>query len=146
MDLNPGNEVMDVSADKCIEGSEANTKSFKQALLHLRFNENNNEIFFDCDVEDLSSDDGEDMIEDIAAEDSELNQNDQIPKVKIPHGLLKKIREPWKKCLIIRLLGKSIGYKVFVTKMKKIWGLQADFEALDIGHGFFIVMFDMMEV
>ncbi|CAL5391774.1 unnamed protein product [Camellia sinensis] len=106
MDLNPRNEVMDVSADKCIEGSEANTKSFKQALLHSRFNENNNEIFFDCDVEDLSSDDGEDMIEHIAAEDSELNQNDQIPKVKIPHGLLKKIQEPWKKCLIIRLLGK----------------------------------------
>ncbi|KAL7191233.1 hypothetical protein ACSBR2_023327 [Camellia fascicularis] len=29
--------------------------------------------------------------------------------------------------------------------MTKIWGLQADFEALDIGNGFFIVKFDMME-
>ena len=85
------------------------------------------------------------MIEDITVEDPELNQKDQIPKVKIPPGLLKKIREPWKKCLIIRLLGKSIGYKLFATKMKKIWGLQADFAALDIGHVCFKVKFDMMK-
>lgn len=32
-----------------------------------------------------------------------------------------------------------------MTKMTKIWGLQADFEALDIGNGFFIVKFDLMD-
>ncbi|KAI7998468.1 hypothetical protein LOK49_LG10G02005 [Camellia lanceoleosa] len=32
-----------------------------------------------------------------------------------------------------------------MAKMTKIWSLQADFEALDIGNGFFIVKFDMMD-
>lgn len=32
-----------------------------------------------------------------------------------------------------------------MVKMTKIWGLQADFEALDFGNGFFIVKFDMAD-
>ncbi|KAL7184074.1 hypothetical protein ACSBR2_026279 [Camellia fascicularis] len=65
--------------------------------------------------------------------------------IKIPAGLLKKVREPWQKCLIVRILGKNIGYKLFVNRMRKLWNPQADFETLDIGHGFFIVKFEMME-
>ncbi|XP_028055105.1 uncharacterized protein LOC114259292 [Camellia sinensis] len=63
----------------------------------------------------------------------------------LPLALLKKIREPWRKCLIVRLLGKTIGYKLFMMKMTKLWGLQADFEALDIGNGLFLVKFDMAD-
>ncbi|KAI8008512.1 hypothetical protein LOK49_LG07G02816 [Camellia lanceoleosa] len=32
-----------------------------------------------------------------------------------------------------------------MAKVTKNWGPQGDFEAPDIGHGFFIVKFDMME-
>lgn len=136
-----------ISTDQ-MEGIEATnevTKSFKQALLRSRFSENGNEKNFNCNVEEISSD------EDEAAPEGEEQQMDDevarigIPKVSIPPSLLKKIREPWKKCLIVRLLGKSIGYKLFMVKMTKIWGLQADFEALDIGNGFFIVKFDMAD-
>ncbi|KAL7192728.1 hypothetical protein ACSBR2_024529 [Camellia fascicularis] len=67
------------------------------------------------------------------------------PVVKLPTGLLKKVREPWKKYLIVRLLGRHIGYNLFVNRMRKLWNLQADFETLDIGNGFFIVKFEMME-
>ncbi|XP_028115237.1 uncharacterized protein LOC114313094 [Camellia sinensis] len=67
------------------------------------------------------------------------------PVVKLPAGLLKKVREPWKKCLIVRLLGRNIGYNLFINRMRKVWNLQADFETLDIGNGFFIVKFEMME-
>ncbi|KAL7211244.1 hypothetical protein ACSBR2_014178 [Camellia fascicularis] len=74
-----------------------------------------------------------------------IDNSSGIPIIKIPSALLKKVREPWKKCLIVRLLGKTIGYKLFMLKMSKICGLQADFEALDIGNGFFIVKFDMIE-
>ncbi|XP_028066485.1 uncharacterized protein LOC114269382 [Camellia sinensis] len=67
------------------------------------------------------------------------------PIVKLPAGLLKKVREPWKKCLIVRLLGRNIGYNLFVNRIRKLWNLQAGFETLDIGNGFFIVKFEMME-
>ncbi|KAL7225627.1 hypothetical protein ACSBR1_020899 [Camellia fascicularis] len=102
---------------------------------------------FDCDVEEISSDEEDATIDRRFEKEDEVmdEARDGIPKVKIPPRLLKKVCEPWKKCLIVRLLGKTIGYKLFMTKMTKIWGLQANFEALDIGNGFFIVKFDMAD-
>ncbi|KAL7263186.1 hypothetical protein ACSBR1_001375 [Camellia fascicularis] len=130
-----------------LEVSKDSARSFKQALLRSRFNENRNEKNFDCDVEEPSSDDEDANTGSRVEQEDEVMEEprDGIPKVKIPPGLLKKVREPWKKCLIVRLLGKTIGYKLFMTKMTKISGLQADFEALDIGNGFFIVKFDMAD-
>ncbi|KAL7218869.1 hypothetical protein ACSBR2_012023 [Camellia fascicularis] len=127
--------------------SSEKVQSFKQALLRSRFNENRNEKNFDCDVEEVSSDEDEpEMAQESTDHDEAMDDvNRGIPRVKISQALLKKIREPWKKCLIVRLLGKKIGYKLFMAKMTRLWGLQADFEALDIGHGFFIVKFDMIE-
>ncbi|CAL5402542.1 unnamed protein product [Camellia sinensis] len=123
------------------------SQSFKEALLILRFNENGYEKIFDNDMEVLSSDDKDtDTTKAFEKEDKEIEEErDGIPRVKLPATLLKKIRKPWKKCLIVRLLEKTISYKLFMIKMIKIWGLQADFEALDIGNGFFIAKFDLMD-
>ncbi|KAL7242750.1 hypothetical protein ACSBR1_015188 [Camellia fascicularis] len=126
------------------KGKSDQAKSFKQALCRSRFNENGNEKNFDY-VEDISSDE-EEAEHDLAKdEEAPADAVGGVPKVKIPIALLRKIREPWKKCLIVRLLGKKIGYKMFMAKMTRVWGLQADFEALDIGNGFSIVKFDMVE-
>ncbi|XP_028097010.1 uncharacterized protein LOC114296880 [Camellia sinensis] len=122
-------------------------KSFKQALIRSRFNESVNEKNFDCDVESFSSNKDEPSITDITETEVEamVEERDSISKVTIPSNLWRKVREPWRKCLIVSLLGKTIGYKLFMAKVKKIWGLQGNFEALVIKHGFFIVKFDMME-
>lgn len=37
----------------------------------------------------------------------------------------------------------TLGYKLLVSKLRKIWGLQGDFEATDLGLGFFLVKFEM---
>ncbi|XP_028102147.1 uncharacterized protein LOC114301379 [Camellia sinensis] len=124
------------------------SKSFKQALLQSRFNENGNEKNFDHDVDELSSNKvATDMMKLTKNEDGEIEEEieeerDGILRVKIPTNLLKKIREPWRKCLIVRLLGKTIGYKLFIAKMTEIWELEANFEAR---NGFFIVKFDLID-
>lgn len=119
-------------------------RSFKQALLRSRFNETETKRSFDCETAYLSSD--EEMKNEKDTEEAmEEEGNTSYPVVKLPVGLLKKVREPWKKCLIVRLLGRHIGYNLFVTRMRKLWNLQVDFETLDIGNGFFIVKFEMIE-
>ncbi|XP_028087776.1 uncharacterized protein LOC114288464 [Camellia sinensis] len=128
-----------------IEVTNEVAKSFKQALLRSRFSENGNEKNFNYNVEEISSDEDEAALEGEEQQMDDEVARTRILKVSIPPSLLKKIREPWEKCLIARLLGKSIGYKLFMVKMTKIWGLQVDFEALDIGNGFFIVKFDMAD-
>ncbi|KAL7262125.1 hypothetical protein ACSBR1_000500 [Camellia fascicularis] len=142
------NQITEISPDSAdIKMSTSGTRSFKQALLRSRFNENGNEKNFDYDVEVLSSDEEDDNTNEPMEERGKdgIDNHSGISIIRIPPALLKKVREPWKKCLIVCLLGKTIGYKLFMLKMSKILGLQVDFEALDIGNGFFIVKFDMIE-
>ncbi|KAL7163296.1 hypothetical protein ACSBR2_039400 [Camellia fascicularis] len=119
-------------------------RSFKQVLTSSKTNEK----AFDIDLERLSDDDlltDEEDNEDMEEVDPSqtVGLRPHIPKIKLPSRLIKHIRKPWKDCLIVRLLGKMIGYKFLVSKLSKVWGLQWDFEATDLGLGFFLIKFEM---
>ncbi|KAL7206159.1 hypothetical protein ACSBR2_018967 [Camellia fascicularis] len=111
-------DVGNGNIDKLQEDNLGTHRSFKQALLRSRFNETKREHNFDCEAAYFSSD--EEMDNEDETEDASENQgNVSIPIIKLLAGLLKKIR--------------------------KLWNLQASFETLDIGNGFFIVKFEVME-
>ncbi|KAI8009509.1 hypothetical protein LOK49_LG06G02770 [Camellia lanceoleosa] len=59
--------------------------------------------------------------------------------------LLQKIRKLWENALIIRLLGKTIGYRMLCTRVKNIWGLQGEFNTIDLGYNFFLFKFSNQE-
>ncbi|KAI7985157.1 hypothetical protein LOK49_LG14G01351 [Camellia lanceoleosa] len=124
---------------------EGQPRFFKQVLLNAR----QNEKAFDSDLENLSSD--EDLLSDgegdkeieVQAEWEQMNPD--IPKVTLPRTLIRKIRRPWKDCLIVRLLGRNIGFKVLCNRVHNLWGLQGDFEVVDLGVGFFLFKFEMKQ-
>lgn len=43
----------------------------------------------------------------------------------------------------MKLLGKSIGFHTMRDRLHRIWKLLAGFELMDIGHGYFMVKFDL---
>lgn len=45
--------------------------------------------------------------------------------------------------MIIKLLGKSIGYFVMMDKLKAIWKPSGGLDIVDVGHGCYMVKFDM---
>ncbi|GMP60749.1 hypothetical protein CsSME_00023486 [Camellia sinensis var. sinensis] len=119
---------------------EIQQKSFKQVLLDPKFNEK----LFDSDADSLSTDDelmSDGEMEDLPEADSNLNTS--IPRVLLPQSLLKKIRRPWKDCLIVKLMGMSIGYKALLNRVKRLWEIQGDLEAVDLGLGFFLLKFEV---
>ncbi|KAL7214640.1 hypothetical protein ACSBR1_026934 [Camellia fascicularis] len=118
--------------------TEIQQKSFKQVLLP-KFNEK----LFDSDADNLSTDD--ELMSDGEMEylpEADSNLSTSIPRVLLPQSLLKKIRRPWKDCLIVKLMGMSIGYKALLNRVKRLWEIQGDFEAVDLGLGFFLFKFE----
>ncbi|KAI7990176.1 hypothetical protein LOK49_LG12G00223 [Camellia lanceoleosa] len=104
---------------------EQTLRSFKQALISTKANEK----AFDIDLDRFSKDefltDEEDnKVMEEAAQSLNNDLGPIIPKIKLLSRLIQSIRRPWKDCLIVRLLGKIIGYKLLVSKLKRIWGLQ----------------------
>ncbi|XP_028111817.1 uncharacterized protein LOC114310107 [Camellia sinensis] len=114
-------------------------KSFKEALTNRSYNEQ----AFDDDLNRLSTDEDESETEAMEEELCDDEPDLGIPQIKLPKNLLSKIRRPWKDCFIVKPLGKSIGYKLLTLKVRKIWDLQGDFEAIDLGLGFFLFKFQM---
>lgn len=68
---------------------------------------------------------------------------DGKPMVTIKDAAFEGLCEPWRDALVIKLLGKSIGYHTMKDRLSRIWKLQAGFEIMDIGHGFYMAKFDM---
>ncbi|GAV77538.1 LOW QUALITY PROTEIN: DUF4283 domain-containing protein/zf-CCHC_4 domain-containing protein, partial [Cephalotus follicularis] len=48
----------------------------------------------------------------------------------------------WRKTLIIKLLGKSIGIKLMIDIVRRLWQPAGDFELLEQGHGYLLAKFD----
>ena len=65
-----------------------------------------------------------------------------LPLVDIPTGMMRKLQERWKNNLIVKILGKSIGYKALTNRAKFLWKLQGDFETIDPDEGFYLINFD----
>lgn len=69
--------------------------------------------------------------------------NRLLPKVTLDKSVFKELCNPWKDSLVIKLLGKSIGYNMMKEKLKKVWKPAGCFDILDIDNGFYMVKFDV---
>lgn len=116
-------------------------KSFKEALVAPQ----STDFYFDA-ISDTISPNGEDEDGDTNIhEDPPQGTVNGIPNISLPKKLLQQIRQPQVNTLIVRLLGKSIGYRLLCTRVKNLWGLQDDFTAVDLGNNYFLFKFSSQE-
>ena len=79
------------------------------------------------DTKDWISDDDEPLIED------ELDS--ECPS----------IRRPWKQTMIVKLLGRSIGFNLLLKKIKELWRPTTTIELVALDNRFFMVKFTARE-
>lgn len=68
--------------------------------------------------------------------------NRLLPKVILNKEVFNDLCAPWKDSLVIKLLGKSMGYNMMKEKLKKVWKPYGCFDILDVDNGFYMVKFD----
>jgi hypothetical protein len=71
------------------------------------------------------------------------NGNRLLPKVYIDDSVFQELYYLWYDSLIIKLLGKNIGYYQLRMRLKGVWKLNGGFELMNIGNGFFMVKIDL---
>ncbi|XP_057451726.1 uncharacterized protein LOC130743491 [Lotus japonicus] len=54
-----------------------------------------------------------------------------------------KICQPWQGCLVVKRLGRHIGYTALCEKLRSLWKPVGGLEVTDIHHGYFQVKFDV---
>jgi hypothetical protein len=65
------------------------------------------------------------------------------PRCYADDSVLKDLWVPWQHAIIVKLLGKNLGFFAMRDRLKALWKLTADMDIMDIGHGFFMVKFDL---
>ena len=86
--------------------------------------------------EDLISEDKED---EGSYEDEEMDRD--CPTIRLSKEEKVRIQLPWKKTLIIKLLGRSIGYNLLLRKINDLWRPRASIALVALHNGFFIAKF-----
>ena len=84
------------------------------------------------------------MLENLAQ--IELEDNNQLkPKVFFADSVISQASESWRDALIVKLLGKSLGFSMMKAKLANTWNLRAGFDIMSAGNGYFMVKFDLLE-
>ena len=59
--------------------------------------------------------------------------------------MIREVAEVWKDALVVKLLGKSIGYATLLNKLKALWRLKAGSDIMNVGNDHYMVKFDLSE-
>lgn len=74
-----------------------------------------------------------------------MDEGKYILNITFSKEVLDIISQPWKKAIVVKLLGKSIRYQIFCRQVQMLWKPKGDQDILDLGHDFFLVKFDLKE-
>jgi len=68
--------------------------------------------------------------------------NRLLPKIHLDPKVFQDLCTPWKDVVVMKLLGKNLGYNTMKERLQKIWKLQGGFDIMDNDNGFLMVKFD----
>lgn len=86
-------------------------------------------------------------------DDEALDLSNLVDPLSVPEGDLslpvidfsieecQELWKPWKKALILKLLGKSVSFRVLEQRTKDLWQLEWGCELIDLEKGFYVARF-----
>ncbi|KAH9751258.1 putative ribonuclease H protein [Citrus sinensis] len=82
---------------------------------------------------------------DIADEDVFIETDGCIPSVVFSQKMQEQLVRPWKNTVIVKLLGRSIGYRSLCTKLESLWRVERGFIVIDLENDYYLVRFGTEE-
>lgn len=61
--------------------------------------------------------------------------------IRGPENLKRDLYKPWRRAIIVRLLGMTLTHPEMLWRLKRVWNA-TDFHLLSLGNGYFISNFD----
>ena len=83
----------------------------------------------------------EDVESDCENEEEAVQNRVGWVNVRLSKETKRRIRGPWSKAIIVKLVGRSVGFAYLKSKLSQIWRPLARMDCVDLGYGFFLVRF-----
>ncbi|KAH9704483.1 reverse transcriptase domain-containing protein [Citrus sinensis] len=100
--------------------------SFKDALVH---------------PDQYRNSDDTEMEEEWEFEPGDVTVGDDgtMPVIKFSKRIQDKLIKPWQNSVVVKLLGRNIGYKVLCNRLKVMWHQIHDFSVIDLENNYFLI-------
>lgn len=64
-----------------------------------------------------------------------------LPAISFSQKVHLQLVKPWESIVVMKLLGRSIGYKVLCNRLEALWNMSYDFSVIDLENNYFLVRF-----
>ncbi|XP_019200283.1 PREDICTED: uncharacterized protein LOC109193913 [Ipomoea nil] len=102
----------------------------------------------DTPIQDWAKEAVKDSFErDNIAEESEMEEDladFNNPVIPISEEEKERIRRPWSRSLIVKVLGRRIGYVYLLQRLQNIWRPEASFELITLSQDYYIAHFESL--
>ena len=76
---------------------------------------------------------------------TEDEHTDETWEIQLTPELKNQLVGPWKTSVILKLMGRPLGYQALQTRLAGIWRPTGTTHLIDLGYGFFIMRFDVLK-
>lgn len=77
----------------------------------------------------------------MTSEDSMDQTSKYGPRVEISKEKYISLFKQWRGAMILKLLGKTVSYRVLEQRVRELWQLELGFELTDLVEGYYVVRF-----
>ncbi|XP_019153844.1 PREDICTED: uncharacterized protein LOC109150389 [Ipomoea nil] len=92
----------------------------------------------DHDLSSAESTDDEEMLDD-------EGDDPLCPTIRLTKREIEAIRAPWRKTLIVKVLGRTVGYAYLLRRLISMWKPKGSLDLIAIDNGYFLVRFGSVD-
>jgi hypothetical protein len=118
------------------KGKDESERSYRDTVLGRSGGVDTEEDETDADEEE-TMENGE---KDVKIEECKVGGYD-CPAFVLSKNEEKRIHRPWRRGVIVKLLGRRTGYKALETRLKQMWVRNGTINIVDLGHDYYLVAF-----
>jgi hypothetical protein len=135
-------EVETTTDNNKADGGTASTKSYRGAVVGVDGIVDGEESLVGSDSDSDNEDVAEIDIDGIRLVDQKIGNYD-CPIFVLSKAEEKRIHRPWKRGVIMKLLGRGIGYKALETRLKQMWVKKGIINIINLGDDYYLVTFSL---
>ncbi|KAI8006307.1 hypothetical protein LOK49_LG07G01091 [Camellia lanceoleosa] len=132
----------DTESERSVEEADLLERHHRKLKDPVGDNEVKHRSFKDALTQPFSMKDGSEPLDLEAAAIEVSNAETTIPIISLSKDEIDRIRDPWRSTLIVKLVGRNLGYNFFMSKLKSIWKPTSTFHGIDLGNHFYLIKFN----
>ena len=78
---------------------------------------------------------------DIDEEETTKELRQGMVAIKLSKDTKRRIRKPWSKAIIMKLVGRSVSFSYMQNKLNQLWKPEGRMDCVDLSYGFFLIQF-----